>query len=296
HHLPQHVKDAIDTAGRQHGLSEADAWPTLRSDLMLLAANGHDPTDVLSRAVALGGLDGARDPAAVITYRLDLTQANNRTRGPLPWLPGIPTGLLDDPYWKTYLTDRYKLTRQLGQETRHAADTAKTPPGWAEHLPGLDPDLVADIQLWRAANQIPDIDLRPTGPPQPSAAERNAQRRLDHALETSHAGIREWSPRITEAAPAVAGDPRLPILAARLATLNPTRADVPELLATAAEQGHLPDDHPADALSYRITTLIKQQQRQTPTWETVTSPDLTRHLHHPPPPSHRPDRGPGISI
>ncbi|MCC6495551.1 MAG: relaxase domain-containing protein, partial [Propionibacteriaceae bacterium] len=41
HHLPQHVKDAIDTAGRQHGLSEADAWPTLRSDLMLLAANGH---------------------------------------------------------------------------------------------------------------------------------------------------------------------------------------------------------------------------------------------------------------
>jgi len=296
HHLPQHIKDAIDSTGTQHRLTEADAWPTLRNDLMLIAANGHDPTDILSRAVALGGLDGARDPAAVIDYRLDLTQANNRTRGPLPWLPGIPTQLLDDPYWKTYLSDRYQLTRQLGQETREAAEAAQTPPRWAEHLPGLDPNLVADIQLWRAANQIPDTDLRPTGPPQPSAAERNAQRRLNHALETSQAGTREWAPRITEAAPTVAGDPRLPVLAARLATLNQTRADVPELLATAAAQGHLPDEHPADALHYRITTLLKQQQRQTPTWETVTSPDLTRYLHHPPPESRRPDRGPGITI
>ena len=279
-----------------HRLTDADAWPSLRSDLMLLAANGHDATDVLSRAVALGGLDGARDPAAVVDHRLDLTQANNRTRGPLPWLPGIPTQLLDDPYWKTYLSDRYQLTRQLGQETRQAAEAAQAPPRWAEHLPGLDPELVADIQLWRAANQIRDTDLRPTGPPQPSVAERDAQRRLDHALETSQTGIREWSPRITDAAPAVAGDPRLPVLAARLASLSRGRADVPELLAAAARQGHLPDEHPADALSYRITKLIKQQQRQTPTWETVTSPELTRHLRHPPPPSRRPDRGPGIGI
>jgi hypothetical protein len=296
HHLPQHIKDAIDTAGKQHGLTEADAWPTLRNDLMLIAANGLDPTDVLSRAVALDRLDGARDPAAVIDYRLDLTQANNRTRGPLPWLPGIPTQLLDDPYWKTYLSDRYKLTRQLGQETRQAAETVETPPRWAEHLPRLDPALLADIEVWRAANQIPDTDLRPTGPPAYAPAEHDTQRHLNHRLETAQTGIREWAPRITDAAPEVAGDPRLAILAARLATLSRKRADVPELLTQAAAQGHLPDDHPADALGYRITTLTKKTARHDEPWETITPGDLERRRHHQPPSMQPPGHRPGIGI
>jgi len=129
-------------------------------------------------------------------------------------------------------------------------------------------------------------------------AEHDTQRRLDHRLDSAQAGVREWSPRITTAAPAVAGDPRLPALAARLAALHRTRADVPELLTTAAHQSRLPDDHPADALNYRITDLIKRRERQEPTWETVTSPDLTRHLHHPPPPTPTPtpDPGPAVSF
>ena len=208
HHVPADVKRAIDAAGAMHGLDRADAWPALRSHLMLVAANGHNPIDVLREAIAVGPLDQARDRAAVVDYRLDLTQANNRTRGPLPWLPGIPTQLLDDPTWKDYLTGRYQLTRQLANETRqHALDDT---PRWAEDLPGLNPVLVADIQQWRAAHQTPDTDLRPTGPPQHSAAERTAQQRLDHALQTSQTGIREWLPKITTAAPACTGDPPPP--------------------------------------------------------------------------------------
>ncbi|HEY3408759.1 MAG TPA: MobF family relaxase, partial [Propionicimonas sp.] len=297
HHLPQKVKDAIDAAGDAHGLTDADAWPTLRSNLMLLAANGHNPADILNQAIALGELDTARDRAAVITYRLDLTQASaGRTRGPLPWLAGIPTQLLDDPYWKTYLSDRYQLTRQLWEETHHTAQKAEAPPRWAEHLPRLDPTLLADIEVWRAANQVPDTDLRPTGPQQFSPAEHDTQRHLNHRLETAQAGIREWAPRIADAAPEVAGDARLAILAARLATLSRTRADVPELLTQAAAQGHLPDDHPADALGYRITTLTKKTARAHEPRETVTAGDLARPRHREPPSMHPPGHSPGIGI
>lgn len=290
HHLPGSVKARIEAAGGAHRLTEADAWPTLRSQLMLIAANGHDPAAVLNQAVALGGLQDARDPAAVITWRLDLTQASGgRTRGPLPWLPGIPTQLLDNPDWKTYLSARYSLTRKLGQEVHADARTADTNPGWAEHLPGLDPGLVADIQLWRAAHHIPDTDLEPTGPARSTPAEARHQRHLDRQLETAQAGIREWLPKITEAAPEVAGDPRLPVLAARLANLHNKHGDGDTLLRQAAGQGALPDDHAADALSYRITTLAKRRHEMPPTtWETVTPPP-PRHRpedHQPPRPSH----------
>jgi hypothetical protein len=294
HHLPNQVKDAIDTAGARHGLDRADAWPTLCSHLMLVAANGHDPVDVLDQAVALGPLDQARDRAAVIDYRLDLTQANDRTRGPLPWLPGIPTQLLNDPTWKSYLSGRYKLTRQLADEARQQA--SDDTPRWAEDLLGLDPELVADIQQWRAAHQTPDTDLRPTGTPEHSPAERDVQRHLDHALETSQAGIREWQTKLTTAAPATAGDPTLPTLAAHLARLARSRPDIADLLADAADLGPLPTEHAADALRYRITAEIRKEHemhRQ----EALQIANTRRPLP-PPPTSYGPDHGhrPGIGI
>ena len=39
-------------------------------------------------------------------------QANSRTHRPLPWLPGIPTQLLDNREWDTYLRARYVLAQQ----------------------------------------------------------------------------------------------------------------------------------------------------------------------------------------
>lgn len=294
HHLSADIKETIAAAGAFYGLAQADAWPALRSHLMLVAANGHNPAQVLGDAIALGGLQDARDPAAVIDYRLDLTQANNRTRGPLPWLPGIPTQLLDNPTWKAYLSARYTLTRQLGEEVRALAAEDPATPRWAEHLLAIDPDLLADIEQWRAAHEIPDTDLRPTGGPQPYATERVTQHRLDHALEASQAGIREWLPRITTAAPACTGDSALPTLAAHLASLAGSRPDIDQLLATAAELGPLPVEHTADALRYRITTLIRKEDEMA-RHEALA---MTRRPLPPPPTSHRPDpgRSRGISI
>jgi len=293
-HLDQATKNAIDAAGQARGLTDADAWPVLRSHLMLMAANGWDPGAILGDAVARGGLETARDPAAVIDYRLDLTHANNRTLGPLPWLPGIPTQLLDNPEWKTYLSARYVLTRQLAEQTLQTAEVET--PAWAHHLPGLDSTLLADIQLWRAAHNTPDGDLRPTGPVRYSPAERDAQRDLDDRLETAQEGIREWTPRIVEAVPGLAGDPRLPVLAARLASLDQTGYDPLRILHRATRMGGLPDDHPADALGYRITKLVAREAPRPVTWETYIPSDLERPKRFEPPPSLGPtDRSPGIS-
>ncbi|HEY3410579.1 MAG TPA: AAA family ATPase, partial [Propionicimonas sp.] len=290
--VPDHTKMAIDAAGEQLRLTDADAWPALRSTLLLWAANGHNPGSILSQAVAFGGLDDARDPAAVLTWRLDPTQASaGRTRGPLPWLPGIPSTLLDHAEWKTYLSARFALTYQLGDEVRQAAETA--PPRWTANLPGLDPDLVADIHQWRAAHQIPDMDLRPTGPAVQTPAEARHRRKLDHQLEATQAGIHEWAPRIIQAAPAVAGDPALPVLAARLAQLDEKRSDVQNLLEGAAREGSLPDEHPSDALGYRITALSKQADLRYHQWEMAQQPPR-RAPHQEPPRMSGPSRG--ISI
>jgi hypothetical protein len=89
------------------GLTEASAWPTLRSHLALLALDEHNPLTLLTNAVAAASLADARDPAAVLDARVDDLAANDRvarpldeqtpsstgraaTAGPLPWLPGIP--------------------------------------------------------------------------------------------------------------------------------------------------------------------------------------------------------------
>jgi hypothetical protein len=156
--------------------------------------------------------------------------------------------------------------------------------------------LVTDIQQWRAAHQTPDSDLRPTGAPRHSAAERTAQRHLDHALETSQAGIREWLPKITTAAPACTDDPVLPTLAAHLAALAPRRPHLDQLLITAAGQGPLPVEHTVDALRYRITTLIRKEDdmhRQEALQISRARPPLS-----PPPTSYGPDHPHhrGISI
>ncbi|MCA0306137.1 MAG: relaxase domain-containing protein [Actinobacteria bacterium] len=289
--VPHHIKDAIDTAGESRQLTDADAWPALRSTLLLWAANGHNPIDLLQQAIAYGGLDDARDPAAVLTWRLDPTRASaGRTVGPLPWLPGIPHQLLQQPEWKTYLSDRYRLTYQLGQEVREHA-TEQTP-RWTANLPGLEPDLIADIQQWRAAHQTPDTDLRPTGPASRTPAEARHQRDLDQRLETAQAGIREWTPTILQAAPALAGDPALLLLAARLAQLDDSN-HARRLLHIAVRQGPLPDEHPADALNYRIRALQKHIPLPSEQWETITPRPPSRHHHEPPRmsgPSH------GISI
>jgi hypothetical protein len=77
------------------GLSASAAWPTLRGHLALLTLAGADPVAALKTAAAVGQLGSAHDAAAVLDWRLPVPGA----AGPLPWLPGVPATLADDPHW-----------------------------------------------------------------------------------------------------------------------------------------------------------------------------------------------------
>jgi hypothetical protein len=282
---------SIDELGHALHLTDEPAWPTLRSHLIQIAANDHDPTYALGTALGYpGSLATARDRAAVLDHRLNLTRDASYTPGPLPWLPGIPSHLESHPEWGPYLHTRYTLTRQLAAETKEAVPDQT--PGWARDLPTLDPALVDDIRVWRAAHTIPDTDLRPTGPIRWSTAERQAQHDLDHKLEIAETAIRDWTPRITDVVPALAGDPRLPALATKLATLDHHGYTADLILQRAAASGPLPDDHPADALRYRITHLAEQMAPTAQRRETYhVSPTVAEHYE---PPARRPDRRPSI--
>ena len=253
HHVDQATQDALDAAGQARCLTDADAWPTLRSHLLLAAANGHDPATFLLYPWA-SDLETARDRAAVLDHRLGLAYPELLADGPLPWLPGIPTQLREDPEWTSYLSARHELTRQLAQETRRGTD-ATTPP-WARDLPDLDRRLMDDIRVWRAARMVPDSDLRPTGPACHAPVERDQQRRLDRRVEAANNDLGVWMTRIVDVAPGAAGDPRLPLLAAQLTSIDKRGYDAAGILHAAVSKGALPDDHPADALTFRITRLV----------------------------------------
>jgi hypothetical protein len=134
-------------------------------------------------------------------------------------------------------------------------------PGWARDTPGLSLSTLHQFRLWRGAHSIPDTDLRPTGPPRYTPAEREEQSSLDSYLESRRDRLQDWISRIVDAVPGLAGDPRLVAVAAQLDALA-RRWDAEAVLHRVAGSGPLPDDHPADALIYRITHLIKVADAQ----------------------------------
>jgi hypothetical protein len=75
-------------------LTREPSWPTLRAHLLALAAEtGEHPLRHLQTAAAGRDLQTAEDMAAVLDWRLP--QPASIDRGPLPWLPGIPSTLHD---------------------------------------------------------------------------------------------------------------------------------------------------------------------------------------------------------
>ena len=180
HHLGTTATAALETGADRivPGIGDDPAWPTLRAHLVLLAATGADPLTALRFAASTRELDTADDRAAVLHWRLDdhLTPGN----GPLPWLPGIPSQLRNDPHWDPYLNARSELVADLATDVRHqATSTANTPPWWPPGPAVPEPDLLGDLAVWRAANAIPDSDQRPTGPTQPAKAHVLWQHELD---------------------------------------------------------------------------------------------------------------------
>ena len=258
HTLGPDVVHRLDTGVDQivPGLSDESAWPTLRAHLLLLGAHGADPVTELRDAATERELTTAGDRAAVLDWRLDSSGLRNAGPGPLPWTPGIPARLKEDPRWGNYLAQRADLVATLSSQVRQQVThqlAHGTRPAWAQN--GLRPDetAVADVEVWRAAMQVPPTDQRPTGPAQLGKAAATWQRRLTRRVVGDHSpALKEWNHLLHEVAPQIRGDEFTPMLAERLAALSRSGLTAHQLLRTAAATGPLPDEHPAAALWWRM--------------------------------------------
>lgn len=235
-------------------VTQAGAWPALRSHLLLVAASGRDPLTALASAVNESEVSSARDVAAILDSRLETDQPHPRARGPLPWLTAIPATLVVDPMWGPYLTARSKLVESLASEVRDAARAATLAPAWLRSGATLSPAAIADIEVWRAATGVSADDLRPTGPAAAQNDARQWQRRLNRAALGPHSpALREWGDALASIDPRIGRDDFCPVLVERLAAMSRAGLNPNQLLGNAAQQGHLPADHPAAALWWRIS-------------------------------------------
>jgi hypothetical protein len=166
------------------GLTTEPAWPTLRAQLLALAAEtGEHPLRHLLTAASGRDLRTADDMAAVLDWRLTALTPTNT--GPLPWLPGIPATLHADPVWGGYLAKRSQLVADLAGQVQDHACQRDAEPVWT--APGSQPStaLVGEIAVWRAANGINPQDLRPTGGDQLETARALWKQRLDRQIARS---------------------------------------------------------------------------------------------------------------
>ncbi|WP_280377019.1 MobF family relaxase [Nocardia wallacei] len=280
HALGPDALDRLDDIAEQlhPGLTDAPAYPMLRQHLATIALSGDDPADALREAIADRELDTAKDPAAVLDWRLDPSGRHSAGHGPLPWLPGLPRQLPDDAVAEQ-LRARSRLVADF--TARITADTAEwtvsTAPVWARPLLG-NPRLVAELAVWRAAHHVPDTDVRPAGPVRHPVAEREHQRRLDARVTETvgdlHAAVHSWAPLAERVEARLVDDPWWPVLADRLDTAARAGLDIDALVTHATATGPLPDEMPAAALWFRLgldpsaTTDTTSARNLRPDWTT----------------------------
>lgn len=281
HRLGPGARDRLDVIAESVlvELSTRQAWPVLRRSLAVQALHGADPQELLADAYALGSIDNAADPAAVLDYRIDPTKAHTTGFGPLPWLPTIPAPLADDPHWGAYLDRRKHLVETLSDAVRSRAKhwTNATAPVWARPLITVDAALTAEIAVFRAATGVKEADTRLTGPTQSAIATRSFQK-LVYRLAATAVGARSanttrWHDLIDSIDPRIRGDAYWPQLSARLAQAARTSTDLRSIITDAAAQGPLPDELPAAALWWRIAgtlspiaTVATCHSRMRPPW------------------------------
>lgn len=248
--------DAAAETVRTH-LTDSPAYPVLRQHLALIAHSGHDPIDALCAATAERELDTAVDPAAVLDWRLDPSRAHSTQPGPLPWAHGLPAGL-DNHRLATQLRARQRIVADLADQIR--ADTRTwtpaTAPHWASPLIGIDPNLVADLAVWRASLHVGDRELRPTGPRRYSNIEREHQEHLDNRLTERlgdrHLPVNQWSPLAHQLDPRITTDSYWPVVADKIDVAHRAGIDITTMLTDAATTQPLPTDMPAAALWSRL--------------------------------------------
>ena len=287
-------------------LTECPAWETLRADLLGLAADGHDPGALLRQAANMDELDTARDPAAVLDYRLQFL-VPEKTPGPLPWLRGIPSRVAQDEVWGPYLQARATRIEGLADAVRGEVRSHSLPPNWLGQM-SISPRmfengvLIGDIAVWRAVMDVPASDARATGAPAVGDAAARWQRDLDARLDRA-LGAGEWSRLLPNLDPVLARDPERLVIARRLHGLAEKGYDVAQLVEGALAEGPLPDERAASALWWRVAGTGDVRLGWPPTstkevWETVTPPPRRRPEHgHMPGYGHNRDRhGPSIGF
>ena len=172
---------ALDQQADQvvEGLTACAAWPALRATLILNAVDGRNPLTELRTAAAEHELESARDAAAVLAWRIHAPQ----DIGPLPWIPPIPAKLTEHPGWGPYLSARAGLVQSCAAAVREAGHLGT--PGWL--MPGqqLAPDLIEDVELWRAGTGVDAADRRVLGPIQLGTTARTWQQSLEGKIQSA---------------------------------------------------------------------------------------------------------------
>jgi hypothetical protein len=164
-------------------VTDEPAWPTLRANLIALAADtGEHPLVHLYEAALGRDLSAADDIAAVLNWRLPEPTSTTHGQPPLPWLPGIPQAINDHPDWRPYLARRSQLIADLADHIRHHADHDGTQPHWLPQDNSLSAALIGEVAVWRAANGVNPHDRRPTGPKQLPTAAAEWQQHLDRSI------------------------------------------------------------------------------------------------------------------
>jgi hypothetical protein len=178
------IVDTLDSRAEQvvADVTDEPAWPTLRANLIALAAEtGEHPLVHLYEAALGRDLSAAEDMAAVLNWRLP-EPTSTHSRPPLPWLPGIPQAINDHPDWRQYLARRSQLIADLADHIRHHADHDGTQPHWVPQGSSLSAALIGEVAVWRAANGVNPHDRRPTGPKQLPTASAAWQQKLDRSI------------------------------------------------------------------------------------------------------------------
>ncbi|MDQ4112082.1 MAG: relaxase domain-containing protein [Actinomycetota bacterium] len=258
------------------GLTDASAWPTLRSHLALLALDGHEPVALLTEALGIGTLDGGRDAAAVLDARLDRLTPGGRhlsepdrsdDLGQLPWLPSIPAQLADDVDWGPYLTARQSQVNTAISAVSDLACswTGGSAPAWAQpFLDDADADLRSRLAIWRAAMDVDDADRRPTGSRRigtPADHQAALNRAVRAARPSYPHAQRAWYQALPES---VRHDPWITPLCERLAKLERAGLPLTDYLTNALTGDHtgerehrpLPDQLQAAALWWRLVPRL----------------------------------------
>ncbi|MFD6392259.1 MobF family relaxase [Nocardia sp. NPDC060259] len=242
------------------GLTDSPAYSVLRQHLAMLALSGADPITELRTAITARELDTVTDPAAVLDWRLDTSGNHSAGPGPLAWTPGLPTTATEttDPATLAPVHARERIVAELAQQVSNAARawTPGTAPKWARPLIGRDPELLADLAIWRAGLHVSEADHRPTGPTRHSAIERAHQQRLQRRILEADGNTRlpqhRWAATVDRIDPRISTDPTWPVIATHIDAAAQAGIDIEHQLTEAGRTQPLPDEMPAAALWTRL--------------------------------------------